>query len=410
MGLGYGDWKSSLERSKWMTEKDKELFLKFAEDAVLHQIGARRIEKYRTDLSICRTMTGKTLHAMLDNIQGSVAAINASKRYMPATKKDCKRTLGSIYIFRKIGKRSLKRLNEDEAELFKHKIKVGDSELAKPVILREEMREIASYGDAFDKAVIYLLFESGMRAGEFLPLKKSDLSFSQEGLDVNVPKGKTGRRRITVVEAASFVSAWLESHPIKKGDSPVWITPYKKRSLSYPMLVQRICHCAEKMNEARKKEGLPPFRKPVNPHNFRHSRATELGAESGMTEQIMDKYFGWEIGSNMSRVYLHLTDEQVKKAVLKTYGKAKPEEDKRIITERFCQRCKEKNPLKGEYCWRCGSNLDSGKVVSNMLLMEEKVKEMEKKQEAQNKEMENLARKLAALTVDKTKRGLKGSL
>jgi ribosomal protein L40E len=128
----------------------------------------------------------------------------------------------------------------------------------------------------------------------------------------------------------------------------------------------------------------------------------------------MDKYFGWEIGSNMSRVYLHLTDEQVKKAVLKTYGKAKPEEEKKIITERFCQRCKEKNPLKAEYCLRCGSNLDSGKVVSSLLLMQQEIKKMreanegmQKRQETQKKLMEELARRLADIIVGQTKREIR---
>ena len=174
--------------------------------------------------------------------------------------------------------------------------------------------------------------------------------------------------------------------------------------------VNRIIKARDALNEHRKKNGLPKFVKPINPHNFRHSRASELGGEPGMTEQILCRYFGWEIGSDMPRTYLHLTDEQVKRAILNVHGKAKDEPPKKIETHRVCQACKAENPLGLDYCGKCGQPLDSDKQITRIGELESEIEKMGKKQEAQKKEMDNLARKLAALTVDKTKRGLKDSL
>ena len=127
-----------------------------------------------------------------------------------------------------------------------------------------------------------------------------------------------------------------------------------------------------------------------------------------MTEQILDKYFCWEIGSNMPRTYLHLTPDQVRKAILRTYGKARKEDEKKVETSWLCPRCKEDMPLALNYCGRCGGSKE-GKVISLTEKMRQELAEMKKRQADQNKEMDNLARKLAALTVDKTKKGLKDS-
>ena len=188
--------------------------------------------------------------------------------------------------------------------------------MAKPIITREEIRALSkSTRDVMDKAIIWLIFETGMRIGEFEQLKRGDVEQIKEGLLVHVPAGKTGTRAVVVVEARKFVNAWLEAHPLKKNDAPLWFSQETRRGIGARGIYKRIHELVDKMNEQRIKDGIPRFEKSINPHNFRHSRASELGGEAGMTEQILCKYFGWEIGSDMPRTYLHLTDEQVKRAV-----------------------------------------------------------------------------------------------
>jgi integrase len=396
-----------------MTEEDKAFFLRYAKDAAVHDIGDRRIEKYRAISTTAHYITGKRLLPMIKDIsslEATIEAINTSKKYKPATKKDCKKILGSMFNFFHTYKieiknkegRILKTLEGMDAILFepseqdkkkeiiitadrsltdapkqlkkllKHTAKTADKRLAKAVITREEIRELSKFGNTLDKAILWLLFESGMRIGEFIQLKKSDITEIKEGLLVRVPPGKSGEREANVVEATKFVLNWIEENPIKAKDAPLWISRTKE-PLGRNAIEKRIRMCVERMNEERRKKGIPQFEKSFNPHNFRHSRASELGGEAGMTEAVMDEVFGWEIGSDMTKTYVHLTPEQVRRAVFRTYGKAKPEEAKQIITSWVCSRCKEDNPISVNYCGRCGTS-QSGKVISEVAILKEQIK------------------------------------
>lgn len=376
-----GNWNDRIEKSKWMSEDDKKLFARFADDAHLKQIGDKRIEKYRTDLCIANSMTGKNLHEIIGSIsklKDAVRLINADKTYSFESKKDCKRTIGSVYCFLHNKDRSLKYAPRDVKELITHKAKPSDKRMAKAIIKREELREMLKFANTRDKAILMILFESGMRIGEFLQLKKANITPIAEGLEVIVPAGKTGERKIVIVEATKYVMAWLEEHPAKGKDALLFPHPRNtNRKLTQSAIAKLIRNIAARMNAHRKSKGIPAFTTPINCHNFRHSRASELGGEAGMTEQIMDKYFGWEIGSDMPRVYMHLTDEQVKKAVLRTYGRAKKEEETKIITSKLCPKCHEDNPISLNYCGRCGYDLIADKMPSKIEQLEERIKKLE---------------------------------
>lgn len=426
-------WEVSLERQKCFSDEDKRLFRRFAKDSIAHQIGERRITKYRTDLTICNTMTGMGLAEMTKGEAGltkAISKINEDKSgYTFTTKKDAKRTLGSLYCFITYKDRSLSAAPKPMRKLIQHVARGSDKLVARPIIKREEMREMLKYGDTLDKSIISLLFDSGMRNGEFVQLKKSDLAITTEEqeleekdkegkpkkkkveiLDVKVPAGKTGERRITCLEPVVYVKAWLLASPSKDKDGMLWVSPKNGKPLDQQAVAKRIRKTVERMNLARKKKGLPPFIKDVNPHNWRHSRASELGGENGMTEQILCKVFGWEIGSDMPKTYLHLTDEQVKKAVMRTYGYEK-KEAKVIYVERECPICHKISPMGEAICTGCGYDLQENtyinKAPSRLVDMQQKLEAMEKKQEAQKKETENLARQLAAITVGSTKRNPK---
>lgn len=374
-------WERRLGDTTWMSKKDKKLFLKFADTAQNKRrpAGTRRIEKYHSDLTTCHKITGRGIIEMTKGMKAlsqTIRDINADKTYSFDTKRDIKRLAGTVHHFINSGEASLKYAQKEVKELCAHDHKASDKRLAKDTITRDEMRAMLRYGNTLDKALIALLFDSGMRMGELIQLKKSDLIPIAEGLDVLVPAGKTGERRIVVVEASSYIQHWIEEHPDKSKDGPLWISPETKRPLCPGALSRRIRLVVERMNAQRKKEGIPEFKKSINPHNFRHSRATELGGESGMTEAILCRYFGWEIGSTMPRTYLHLTDEQVKRAVLRVYGKAKKEEERVIITHWTCRKCQYDNPMANVNCGKCTTPQNSDKEIIRMAQLEAEMAEM----------------------------------
>jgi predicted nucleic acid-binding Zn ribbon protein len=100
------------------------------------------------------------------------------------------------------------------------------------------------------------------------------------------------------------------------------------------------------------------IRTAVNPHNFRHSRATHLAIH--LTEAQMKEYFGWVQGSDMASVYVHLSGRDVDNALLKINNIQVPDDGnaKNGFSLRTCQRCSLANPPGNKFCSRCGAPLD----------------------------------------------------
>lgn len=133
-------------------------------------------------------------------------------------------------------------------------------------------------------------------------------------------------------------------------DSPLWTvvgTKNHNEALGYASV-------ATQLRKIARRAGV---KKKVNPHSFRHSRATFLA--NNLTEAQMKEYFGWVQSSDMASVYVHLSGRDVDKAILKLHGLAETH-DKEIefLKIRACSRCQMKNSPVSKFCCRCGSPLD----------------------------------------------------
>ena len=99
------------------------------------------------------------------------------------------------------------------------------------------------------------------------------------------------------------------------------------------------------------------LKKAVNPHIFRHSRASHLATI--LTEAQMDQYLGWIPGSKMPSIYVHLSGRDVDKTLLKMHGIKLGDEEREVkIKVQICAKCKEKNSSTSRFCNRCGAPLD----------------------------------------------------
>lgn len=100
------------------------------------------------------------------------------------------------------------------------------------------------------------------------------------------------------------------------------------------------------LQEIGKRAGI---KKAINPHNFRHSRATFLA--NRFTEAQMNEYFGWIQGSDSSQVYVHLSGRDLDDAVLTLRG-MKPKEEKKeeTLAPKKCTRCGAINKSTGKFC------------------------------------------------------------
>jgi integrase len=178
------------------------------------------------------------------------------------------------------------------------------------VITKEDIVELLRWCTNFrDKAMIVTLYESGARLSEFININIGHLKFDSKGC-VLVIDGKTGQRRIRLIESVLFLQRWVESHPHnQESNAPLWC------AVRLPF--NQLCDKAVEsfLRQLKKKSCFP---KPINPHSFRHSRITELAKY--LSDAKLKVFAGWTGSSTMAGTYVHLAGEDIEDDLLEVAG------------------------------------------------------------------------------------------
>ncbi len=128
------------------------------------------------------------------------------------------------------------------------------------------------------------------------------------------------------------------------GNNPKW----KNNHLSYGFI-------GRLLNELAVKAGI---KKAVNPHAFRHSRATFMAKR--LKEPEMREFFGWGKDSEMPATYVHLSGRDIDDSVLAIYNiKEASKSQEPVIKQWTCQRCQEANEPASKFCKKCGLPIDT---------------------------------------------------
>jgi integrase len=243
-----------------------------------------------------------------------------------------------------------------------------NEKLPDDMITKQELEAmLKSCSHPRDAAIIALLYDSGCRIGELLSMRVRDVEFDEQGAIVTFPRGKTGWRKNRVVFAASYLRIWLGVHEYTEDrDGPLFYS----RNGHYLDDTLDAIHRAQPGNKeknALSADGIrrnlkiiatkAGIKRRIHPHLFRHSRATELA--NHMTEQQLKKQLGWTAGSVMAAKYVHLTDKDTERAILKASGVHVEEEDNITREALKCSRCKEINAPMAEFCYKCGLPLSA---------------------------------------------------
>jgi len=136
-----------------------------------------------------------------------------------------------------------------------------------------------------------------------LGLRIKNIIFDEYGA-VLLVNGKTGFRRVRIIESVPLLKQWLKYHPFSKNqDSPLWFDKGKfMLSDTSRKIIKRIA----------KKAGI---NKKIDHQLFRKSRATELS--NYLTEPQLREFMGWSPSSTMPSIYVHLSRRDVDKAIIK---------------------------------------------------------------------------------------------
>ncbi len=216
-----------------------------------------------------------------------------------------------------------------------------------------------------DKAIIALLYDAGIRVGELLNLKISDLELNEELAHITV-MGKTGSRKIPIAFAVLYLASYLQLRESAKPEDPLFVSEGSWRNL------QKKTTGAAITKMLRLAAHRVDIKKHIHPHLFRHSRATNLASK--LTEPQMRQFFGWSRSSDMPSVYVHLSGRDLDDNYLRAIGKKPPEKVIVQATEKACQRCEFVNPAANLYCARCGMALNEQEAL-NKQNAEDKIKE-----------------------------------
>ena len=248
--------------------------------------------------------------------------------------------------FKIIIKRFMKYVREQEGQTFdKHQypvevkwisttMKNNRQKLPNELLTIEDVKKLAdATNNLRDRAFVLMLYESGARIGELINLTLKDVEPDKYGTKVAL-FSKTGARKIRVIASAPAINMWIErTHPDRDNKNSMlfcglW-SKKKGKDIEYATFRCMLQDLAEKAK----------IMKPVNPHHFRHSRATELAKI--FTEAQLCQYMGWIPASREAATYVHLSGRDMDKAVLKLNGLVDEEDT-------------ENSKFKAITCPRCG--------------------------------------------------------
>lgn len=308
----------------------------------------KRILKYLTYLPKIAVLLGKDFDkADKEDIKRIMAVIEKSD-YAEWTKNDHRIILKKFYKWL----RQTEDTYPPEVKWLKNSMKKANQKLPEDILTQEEVkRMIETATNMRDKAVISVLYESGCRVGEILSMKLKSVEFNHVACSIMV-NGKTGQRRILLVDSMPFMANWVSHYPNGKDPNDyLWIcigTKNHNKPMEYNSLNKILRNVAMKSGIAKK----------VNPHNFRHSRATHLATK--FTEAQMKQYFGWTQSSEMASVYVHLSGRDLDNSILELHGLRRKEEQNNgeELKPKKCPKCEKINEFEARICSRCGQALD----------------------------------------------------
>ncbi len=178
--------------------------------------------------------------------------------------------------------------------------------------------------------------------------------FDKYGALVRV-NGKTGERRIRLVESVPDLQLWLSMHPYKDDpDAMLWITtrqPYRPLTqIGLDMLIRKYCRIARTGDS-------------FGAHKFRHAQATEDAKH--YPETTLRAKYGWSKDSDMPSIYVHQSARDTDGVILAHYG-IKTDVDVAVMSPslpKVCPRCKHSNSAMARFCMQCSAPLDAKAVM-----------------------------------------------
>jgi len=331
-----------------MVEANRGYIDKYLKDALLRNLSAGRRKILLMEAIYWSMLLKKDFRkANEDDLKDAVARMQASA-YRDATKKKKVAILKNFYRWLYGGDELPKQIK------FAKRIHFKDVELdAKSIIRRDDLAKLLkACNNERDAALVYLMWESGVRVGELTNAKIDD--YRDEGAYYSLEiKGKTGRRKIVLVECVPYMKKWLNKHPFRGVENaPLFCSLVHKKPA--PLSMRHINTTLKALATTAK------IKKPVNPHAFRKAAASDKAPR--YSHATVCAFFGWRQGSRTPARYIGIDAEQTNAEVLKSYGIGKDTKPVPIGMVK-CPNCGAENISGNLACDVCSRALNVGAAL-----------------------------------------------
>ena len=238
----------------------------------------------------------------------------------------------------------------------------------------ELKRLFNGFSNTRDRAIAMMLYESAARPGELLSRNISDFTSNEKG-DFIYLEGLKGTpdRTNQLVRVGRTLREWLSQHPLggeigdlEDAQAPLWVKTEQQKcrrcgeiprhhndSCNYePDYRDRLAYSSflRRFKDACKRSDIPDNKR--KPYNLRHTRLTEVATFMGYEQ--LNKFAGWVPGSSRAKVYVHLNNDDVNKAIREQYGLNTNEEEEKTVQ---CPFCSTENESQHSECRTCGRAL-----------------------------------------------------
>lgn len=259
--------------------------IEFADDPNVSAIDTEMIRKWRLWLNRQTTVDGGSISKQTQNYH--LIALRSFLKYL--AKRDITALTSDKIELARTNRKQVNFLNADEVERL-----LNTPDLSTEVGKR-------------DRAILELLFSSGLRISELITLNRDDINLKRREFMVR-GKGQKDRPVFVSEQAAHYIKSYLDTRT--DNAAPLFIhysgTQNQLEAGRYMRLSPRSVQ-----RNIQKYRRLAGITKSVTPHTLRHSFATDLlmnGADLRSVQSMLGH-------SNISttQIYTHITDLHLKK-------------------------------------------------------------------------------------------------
>jgi site-specific recombinase XerD len=218
------------------------------------------------------------------------------------------------------------------------------------ILQEDDILAMVSQARTFrDKALIFVLYESGCRIGDLARIKWKDIIFNDDStVSLTLSDTKTRKVRHALLGASvEYLAGWHNNYPgTPDNDNFVFISA-NGEPMEYRATSQIISRSATKAGVDKR----------VTPHLFRKSRITSL-IKQNYQESVIKQAMWGNLGTNMFKTYVVLSDQDIDAEFREKMGIKKKEikEDKKMLP-RQCKSCFAMNGQQSNFCHVCGKPL-----------------------------------------------------